>query len=312
MKGKKKGFASIVSLTWLMFFALFLSVFFTQIGRAFTTKCYSQTIADSIANAVATYSSEGASFNEAKAMEMFNKMSLFHGNYTTSIDRDSISNGKIKISASTAIKYPLGGTFFSLGINSVTSKATVQLASQTQLAKIKGAFPSDKMQPVTPFVTGTYKDVKTNDYVVLDALISQFYTEGRNRYRFSGEQNTVYGPMDAYQLLLGDALTAMNFSPYAEGFETVTGNTSGKMTDKALTDGYIYIADFEGHTYIVSNPKEEDKVSVLFLDATKENGMSIKKVELNDLNNLRRSPEKWYSPKNEEDLNKEQNTKTYF
>lgn len=316
---KVKGYASLIGLVCMIVVSLCIGIFSMQMGKVYTSKCYSQTTADAVANSVASYASLGSNYDATKAEYMYNKLESFYSDYTLSMDKSLISSNHIVITATRDITYPWGGgttfwsPFFRTGVDSVTSSADVELVPQAQLAKIKSAFPADKTLAITPFIKGDPSKVLTNDYVFLDTLISQFFTEGRNRYRFTGEQPTVYGTMDAYHLLIGDVLTALGYTPHMGGFSPVgIGSTHGSGTDKPLTDGYIYIGSFKGHDYIVSNTGEESQVTLLYLDDTKEEGMSKQKVNPSEISNLRRSPTKWYSPKNETEKKKEENTTTFF
>lgn len=309
-KKKAKGFTSIVSIFGLITIAMMTAVFSTHIGRAYTHKCYTQTVADSVANSIASYSSMGSEYDITMAEEMYNKMRNLYSDYTLNWDKSETANNHIKIRATKDITYPGGGwSLLDLLAKEVHSVADVELVPQTQLSKIKSAFPANRRYSVNPFVTGSPSKFQTNDRVLYDALLTQFYTEGRNRYRYSGEQETVYGTMDAYHLLLGDVLKTLGYTPYADGFSSVgAGDTTGKGSDKPLTDGYVYIGDYKGHPYIVSNPKEKDVVTVLFLDETKEDAMSKLEVPISEISNLRKSPSKWYIPKNEEEINLKENT----
>lgn len=307
---KAKGFTSIVSIFALMTIAMMVAIVSTHIGRAYTHKCYTQTAADAVANSIASYSSMGSQYDITMAEEMYNKLRGMYSGYNLVWNKAEVENNHIIIRAEKVIDYPTGGwSLFNILNREMSSTADVQLVPQTQLSKIKSAFPANKKYPVNPFVTGSPAKVQSNDRVLFDALLTQFYTEGRNRYRYSGEQDTVYGTMDAYHLLMGDVLKTLGYTPYADGFSSVgVGDTTGKGSDKPLTDGYVYIGDYKGHTYIVSNPKEKDVVTILYLDDTKEDAMSKLEVSIGEISNLRKSPSKWYIPKNEEEINLKENT----
>lgn len=317
---KVDGYANVIALVCMTVVSICVSIFTMQMGKVYTSKCYSQTTADAIANAIASYSSIGTSFDATKAEEMFHKMQELYPTYTISMDASKVSANHIIVTAEHRLSYPWIDTeatssfwspFFATPVNTVKSDADVELVPQAQLAKIKGAFPQDPKMTISPFVTGSPSNVMANNYVLLDAIVSQFYTEGRNRYRYSGEKDTVYGSMDAYHLLIGDVLTAMGFSPNMNGF-TAAGSTNGKGSNKPLTDGYVYVGTYKGHDYIVFNPEEKDTVKILYLDESKEDGMSKMNVPINEISNLRKSPSKWYTPTNEEEINKKENTIKYF
>lgn len=311
-KKKMKGFGGFFALVILFLTTLIVAVLMIELGKAYTTKCKSQTVADAVANGVGTHASTGSSLDLTKATEMFNKFTVFYSRYNLSMNRSAINNNHVIIRAvsKNIYRWNKGALYNSIiGSQNLSGYADVELVPQTQLAKIKNAFPSDRMLACNPFVTGEPGNILQNNAMLYETLLSQFYVEGRNRYRYSDKARTIYGDLDAYELLMFDAFKALGYSASFEGWTNANINdTKGEFSDKPLTDGYVYTGEFEGHRYIVYNPNEEGQAIALYLDDSKESGMTLKRVDFNQIVNIQRSPTKWYVPKNEEETRKKQNT----
>ncbi len=281
---------------------LMVFILCSELGNILTYKSKIQVWADATANSVAAHAATEDGFNEELANQMYQKMNTYmiqYGNMHNVEMNIDVNNRYV----SSYVSYMLPKMF---GFGNELPALLVSAAKVEFVESRNGwidplkSFPADPMRPIEPTVMLSPNVYTLNTHETYAACLRQFYIEDRSRYNYTGIKDTYYGSMTAQELLLQDMAYSLGFNGFdTSSWEEVTNKelTKAENNDEYFSDGYAYVADYEGGRYIIIGERLGFADIIYCNPDGRGNGnASSKLVLISKLDAIYRSPMMVYMP----------------